>query len=160
MTLRLKILAAMALVLAITVERAILDQDLERSFRDLQESQVAIVERERKIAALEALRAATTTLSHYINNAAAGIEGCRDVLATAMEEQADWQLRYALDGIRASVRRITLVLPALQDLTRIELTPFPGGMGAHDMEHAIQRAMAGLGPDGQRPGGDTRRHTT
>ncbi len=152
MTLRLKILAAMALVLAITVERAILHQDLERSFRDLQESQAAIVERERRIAALEAVRAATITLSHYINNAAAGIEGCRDVLATALEEQADWQLRYALDGIRASVRRITLVLQTLRDLTRIDLTQFPGGMGAHDMEHAIQRTLAELEPEQPRPG--------
>ncbi len=128
--------------------------------KELRESQSAALERERQIAALEAVRAATITLSHYINNAAAGIEGCRDVLATALEEQADWQLRYALDGIRTSVRRITLVLQALRDLTRIEPAPFPGGVEAIDMEHAIQRTLAELEPEQQRPGGDSPRHTT
>lgn len=151
---KLRLLEALAAQLGGTAERAILHQDLERSFRNLRESQAQIVERERQIAALEALRAATVTLSHHINNAAAGIEGCRNVLAMALNDQADWQVRHALDGIRTSVRKITAVLQALRGLTRFELTPFPGGADAIDIERAIQETLAQLGPDDREPGGD------
>jgi len=148
---KLRLLEAVAAQLGGTVERAILHQDLERSFRDLRESQAQIVERERQIAALKALQAATVTLSHHINNATAGIAGCRDVLAMTLGEQADWQVRYALDGIRSSVKKITAVLRALAGLTRLELTPFPGGTEAIDIEWAIQETLAQLGPDDPPP---------
>lgn len=147
---KLRLLEAIAAQLGGTVERAVLHQDLERSFRDLRKSQDQIIERERQIAALEALRTATVTLSHYINNATAGVEGCRDVLATILGEQSDWQIRYALDGIRASVKKITAVLQALRDLTRIELTAFPGGVEAIDVEDAIKRTLAQLETDERR----------
>lgn len=151
---KLRLLEALAAQLGGTVERAILHQDLERSFRTLRESQAQIVERERRIAALEALRAATVTLSHHINNAAAAIEGCRDVLAMTLGDQADWQLRYALDGIQVSVKKITAVLRALSGLTRFEVTPFPGGTEAIDIERALQEMLAQLEPDEREPGGD------
>jgi HAMP domain-containing protein len=157
---KLRLLEALAAQLGGTVERAILHQDLERNFRDLRESQAQIIERERQIAALEALRAATVTLSHHINNATAGIAGCREVLAMSLGGQADWEVQYALDGIQGSVKRITAVLRALQDLTRIELMPFPGGMQAIDVEHAIQEALAQLGPDERDPGRDPPRRPT
>lgn len=124
----------------------------------LRQSQAAIVERERQIAALEAVRAATVTLSHHINNATAGIAGCRDVLASTLGDQTDWQLRYALDGILVSVKKITAVLQALRDLTQIELTPFPGGMEAIDMGAAIQERIAQLRLDEQPPRKDSSRH--
>ncbi|MBI4572215.1 MAG: HAMP domain-containing protein [candidate division NC10 bacterium] len=120
--------------------------------KELRQSQAAIVERERQIAALEAVRAATVTLSHHINNATAGIAGCRDVLASTLGEKADWQLRYALDGIQVSVKKITAVLQALRDLTRIDLTRFPGGLEAIDVDHAIQEGLARLDPDQPQPG--------
>lgn len=148
---KLRLLEALAAQLGGTAERAVLHQELERSFRDLRESQAQIVERERQIAGLKALQAATVTLSHHINNAAAGIEGCRNVLAMALSNQADWQVRYALDGIRSSVKKITAVLRALAGLTRLELTPFPGGTEAIDIEWAIQETLAQLGPDDPPP---------
>lgn len=111
---------------------------------DLRQSQAAIVERERQIAALEAVRAATVTLSHHINNATAGIAGCRDVLSMTLGDQADWQVRYALEGIQASVKKITAVLQALRDLTRINLTDFPSGPVAIDADRAIEAALAQL----------------
>ncbi|MBI3084566.1 MAG: HAMP domain-containing protein [candidate division NC10 bacterium] len=157
---KLRLLEALAAQLGGTAERAILHQDLERSFRTLRESQAQIVERERQIAALEALRAATVTLSHHINNAAAGIEGCRNVLAMALNDQADWQVRHALDGIRTSVRKITAVLQALRGLTRFELIPFPGGADAIDIERAIQETLAHLGPDEREAGRDPSRRPT
>ncbi|MBI2001916.1 MAG: GAF domain-containing protein, partial [candidate division NC10 bacterium] len=157
---KLRLLEALAAQLGGTAERAILHQDLERSFRTLRESQAQIVERERQIAALEALRAATVTLSHHINNAAAGIEGCRNVLAMALNDQADWQVRHALDGIRTSVRKITAVLQALRGLTRFELIPFPGGADAIDIERAIQETLAQLGPDEREAGRDPSRRPT
>ncbi|MBI4736783.1 MAG: HAMP domain-containing protein [candidate division NC10 bacterium] len=157
---KLRLLEALAAQLGGTVERAILHQDLERSFRTLRESQAQIVERERQIAALEALRAATVTLSHHINNAAAGIEGCRNVLAMALNDQADWQVQHALDGIRTSVRKITAVLQALRGLTRFELIPFPGGADAIDIERAIQETLAQLGPDEPEPDGGPPRRLT
>ena len=125
---------------------------------ELRQSQAAIVERERQIAALEAVRAATVTLSHHINNSTAGIVGCCDVLASTLGDQTDWQLRYALDGILVSVKKITAVLQALRDLTQIELTPFPGGMEAIDMGAAIQECIAQLRLDEQPPGNDSSRH--
>ena len=125
---------------------------------ELRQSQAAIVERERQIAALEAVRAATVTLSHHINNSTAGIAGCCDVLASTLGDQTDWQLRYALDGILVSVKKITAVLQALRDLTQIELTPFPGGMEAIDMGAAIQECIAQLRLDEQPPGNDSSRH--
>ena len=125
---------------------------------ELRQSQAAIVERERQIAALEAVRAATVTLSHHINNSTAGIVGCCDVLASTLGDQTDWQLRYALDGILVSVKKITAVLQALRDLTQIELTPFPGGMEAIDMGAAIQERIAQLRLDEQPPGNDSSRH--
>jgi signal transduction histidine kinase len=125
---------------------------------ELRQSQAAIVERERQIAALEAVRAATVTLSHHINNATAGIAGCCDVLASTLGDQTDWQLRYALDGILVSVKKITAVLQALRDLTQIELTPFPGGMEAIDMGAAIQERITQLRLDEQPPGKDSSRH--
>ncbi len=157
---KLRLLEAVAAQLGGTVERAILHQDLERSFRDLRESQAQIVERERQIAALKALQAATVTLSHHINNATAGIAGCREVLAMTLGEHADWQVRYALDGIRTSVRKITAVLQALRGLTRFELTPFPGGTEAIDIEQAIQEMLAHLALDEREPGGDPPRRLT
>ncbi len=84
---------------------------------ELRQSRAAIVERERQIAALEAVRVATVTLSHHINHATAGIAGCRDVLSMTLDDQADWQVRYALEGIQASVKKIVAVLRALKDLT-------------------------------------------
>ena len=157
---KLRLLEAVAAQLGGTVERAILHQDLERSFQTLRESQAQIVERERQIAALKALQAATVTLSHHINNATAGIAGCREVLAMTLGERADWQVRYALDGIRTSVRKITAVLQALRGLTRFELTPFPGGTEAIDIEQAIQEMLAQLGLDEREPGGDPPRRLT
>ncbi|MEK6717253.1 MAG: HAMP domain-containing protein, partial [candidate division NC10 bacterium] len=148
---KLRLLESLVVQLGGTVERAILHRDLERSYRELRESQTAILERERQIAALKALQAATVTLSHHINNATAGIAGCRDVLAMTLGEQADWQVRYALDGIRSSVKKITAVLRALAGLTRLELTPFPGGTEAIDIEWAIQETLAQLGPDDPPP---------
>ncbi len=118
---------------------------------ELRQSQAAVVERERQIAALEAVRAATVTLSHHINNATAGIAGCRDVLASTLGEQNDWQARYALDGIQESVKKITAVLHALRNLTRINLTRFPGGLEAIDVDQAIQEKVADLDPDPARP---------
>jgi len=117
----------------------------------LRQSQAAIVERERQIAALEAVRAATVTLSHHINNATAGIAGCRDVLASTLGEQNDWQARYALAGIQGSVQKITAVLHALRDLTRIDLARFPGGLEAIDVDHAIQEKLAELDPGPPQP---------
>jgi len=144
---KLRLLEALAAQLGGTVERAVLHQDLERSLRELRDSQAAIVERERQIAALEAVRAATVTLSHHINNATAGIAGCRDVLASALGEETDWQLRYALDGIRASVKKISAVLQALRDLTQVNVTNFPGGIEAIDVDRAIQEKLARLQAD-------------
>jgi phosphoglycerate-specific signal transduction histidine kinase len=118
---------------------------------ELRQSQAANVERERQIAALEAVRAATVTLSHHINNATAGIAGCREVLASTLGEQVDWQVRYALDGILASVKRITAVLRALRDLTQITLTRLPGGLDAIDVDRAIQEKLAQLPPDDPPP---------
>jgi nitrate/nitrite-specific signal transduction histidine kinase len=112
--------------------------------QELRDSQAAIIERERQIAALKAVRAATVTLSHHVNNATAGIAGCLDVLSTTLGDQADWQVRYALDGIQASVRKITAVLRTLKDLTQIKLTGFPGGQEAVDVDGAIQQALAQL----------------
>jgi len=127
---------------------------------ELRQSQAAIVERERQIAALEAVRAATVTLSHHVNNATAGIAGCRDVLASTLGDQADWQLRYALDGILVSVKKITAVLQALRDLTRIDLTDFPGGLVAIDVDRAIQETLAELGSAEPPQGEDSSRHLT
>jgi HAMP domain-containing protein len=149
---KVRFLEALAAQLGGTVERAILHEDLERSFRDLQDSQAQIIERQRQIAALEAVRAATVTLSHHINNATAGIDGCREVLVMTLGDAAEWRARYALEGIQASVKKITAVLRALRDLTRLELTQFPGGAEAIDMDRAIQEALARLGPDGRLPG--------
>lgn len=144
---KLRLLEALAAQLGGTVERAVLHQDLERSLRELRDSRAAMVQRERQIAALEAVRAATVTLSHHINNATAGIAGCRDVVASALGEETDWQLRYALDGIRASVKKISTVLQALRDLTQVNVTNFPGGVEAIDVDHAIQEALARLQAD-------------
>ncbi len=116
---------------------------------ELRRSQAEILQRQRRIAALEAVRAATVTLSHHINNATAGIAGCRDVLASALAEETDWQIRYALDGIQTSVRRITAVLQALRDLVRIDVMSFPGGLEAIDVDRAIQEKLARLQMDGQ-----------
>lgn len=127
---------------------------------ELRQSQAAIVERERQIAALEAVRAATVTLSHHINNATAGIAGCRDVLASTLDEKADWQLRYALDGIQVSVKKITAVLQALRDLTRINLPELPSGQQLIDMDAIIQERIAQLRLDEQPPGKDSSRHLT
>lgn len=157
---KLRLLEALAAQLGGTIERAVLHQDLERSFRDLRDSQEQIVERERQIAGLKALRAATVTLSHHINNASAAIEGCRDVLAVTLGDQADWQLRYALDGIQLSVKKIAAVLRALSGLTRFEVTPFPGGTEAIDIERAIQEMLAQLEPDERESGGDPPRRLT
>lgn len=145
---KLRLLEGLAAQLGGTVDRALLHQELERSFRDLQSSQAQIIERERQIAALEAVRGATVTLSHHINNATAGIEGCRTVLATSLAEQADWQVRFALEGIQACVKKITAVLRALQEVTRIELMRFPGGTKAIDVEREIREMLARLEVDG------------
>jgi HAMP domain-containing protein len=115
---------------------------------ELRQSQAAIVERKRQIAALEAVRAATVTLSHHINTATAGIAGCRDVLSMTLGDQADWQVRYALDGIQTSLKKITAILWALKDLTRIQLTTFPGGLEAIDADRAIQESLARLEREG------------
>jgi len=140
------------------VERAILHQNLERSFRGLQESQAAILERERRIAALEAVRAATVTLSHHINNATAGIAGGRNVVSMVLGDQVDWQVRYALEGIQESVKKITAVLRAMGDLTRITLTDFPGGLKAIDVDEAIQKTLAELQSAGLTTQGDPPQH--
>lgn len=150
---KLRLLEALAAQLGATVERAILHQALERSFGELRKSQAQIIERERQIAALTALRAAMVTLSHHINNATTGIDGCREVLATTVGEQAEWHVRYALDGIQTSVKKITAVLRALRELTRIDLTPFPGGVEAIDVEQAIRETLAQLGQDEPPAGG-------
>ncbi len=150
---KLRLLEALAAQLGGTVERAILHEGLEQSFRDLRESQARIIERERQIAVLEALRAATATLSHHINNAAAGINGCRDVLAMIVDEQGDWRVRYALDGIQSSVKKIATVLRALWNLTDLKLAPPEAGVAATDVEGAIEEALAQLGPD-EAPGGE------
>ena len=149
---KLRLLEALAAQLGGTAERAVLHQDLDRSFRELQASQAVILKRERRIASLEAVRAATVTLSHHINNATAGIAGCRNVLASTLGDQGDWQARYALDGIQGSVQKITAVLQALRDLTRIDLTRFPGGLEAIDVDRAIREKLAELDPDQPQPG--------
>jgi len=155
---KLRLLEALAAQLGGTVERAILHQDLERSFRGLQESQAAILERERRIAALEAVRAATVTLSHHINNATAGIAGGRNVVSMVLGDQVDWQVRYALEGIQESVKKITAVLRAMGDLTRITLTDFPGGLKAIDVDEAIQKTLAELQSAGLTTQGDPPQH--
>lgn len=127
---------------------------------DLRESQAAIVERERQIASLEAVRAATVTLSHHINNATAGIAGCRDVLSMTLGDQADWQVRYALDGIQASVKKITAVLQTMRDLTQIKLTSFQGGLEAIEVDRAIQETLARFGGAEPPQGEDSSRHLT
>lgn len=124
---------------------------------ELRQSQAAIVERERQIASLEAVRAATVTLSHHINNATAGIAGCRDVLSTTLRDQAGWQVLYALDGIQASVKKITAVLQTMRDLTQIKLTSFQGGLEAIDVDHEIQKALAHLGSTEPPQGEDSSR---
>jgi HAMP domain-containing protein len=155
---KLRLLEALAAQLGGTVERAILHQNLERSFRELQESQTAVLERERRIAALEAVRAATVALSHHINNATAGIAGCRNVVSMALGDQVDWQVRYALEGIQESVTKITAVLWAMGDLTRITLTDFPGGLKAIDVDEAIQKTLAQLQSAGTTVQGDPPQH--
>lgn len=127
-------------------------EELERRVTErtmkLQASQAAVVERERQIAVLEAVRAATITLSHHINNATAGITGCRTVLLMHVDEQNE-QVACALEGIRTSVQKITSVLRALQQVSRIELTPFGGGLVGIEIEDAIRQALATLESDAQ-----------
>lgn len=53
-----------------------------------------------------------------------------------------------------------VVLPPRKGLTQMELTPLPVDLEAIDLERAIQKTLAQLGPDERGPGGDPPRCLT
>ena len=142
---RVQLLRSMAEQIGVAIEKALLYKHLQRSYQQLQDTQEAVLEKERRIAALETLKQTMVTLSHYINNAIAGILGCNRWLVNYFREGSPAKdrekVKIALEGIDFSISKITATLKALEELTRIDLTTYIGKTKMIDIEKELEERL-------------------
>lgn len=97
---------------------------LQSLFRERQELNERILKEERSKGILEAKRIATSTLSHYINNAAMEISGHSQLIRIALSNKSGNELKdmlpHELDVVDSGVKKIVAVLQEIADLNMLD----------------------------------------
>jgi len=120
--------------------------ELASLFRERQEISRKLLIEERMEGTLESLKISLATLSHYINNATMNIQGKCDILRL-FHEKGDHKtlvstLPDALSSMQKSVKKISLILEELSNISSLENLRFFSNSRAIDIEAGIKAKLA------------------
>ena len=120
--------------------------ELAALFKERRELSREMLHEERMEGSLESLKIALATLSHYINNSTMNIQGKCEMLNLLNNQknfnQLATNLPQYIDSIQKSVKRISLVLEELSNISSVETLQFFGNSKAIDIENDIKKKLA------------------
>ena len=119
--------------------------ELASLFRERQEISRKLLMEERTEGTLESLKISLATLSHYINNATMNIQGKCDILRLFYEKNDPKTLvstlPEALSSMQKSVKKISLILEELSNISSLENLRFFSNSRAIDIEAGIKAKL-------------------
>ena len=119
--------------------------ELAALFKERRELSREILYEERMEGTLESLKIALATLSHYINNSTMNIQGKCELLRLMHLKrnyaQVEQNLPAYIDSMQKSVKRISLVLDELSNLSSVETLSFFSNSKAIDIENDIKTKL-------------------
>ena len=119
--------------------------ELAGAFREREELSIRLLQEERLGGIHDSLHIALATLSHYINNATMNISGQCEVLQLLYnnkdQEKVYNKIPELLASIRSSIRRISIILEELSNLSNIENLNYMKNSRAINIETEIKRRL-------------------
>lgn len=121
--------------------------DLANIFKERQELSRRLLAEERIEGTLESLHIALATLSHYINNSTMNISGQCEVMKLLHgkhdKDEIYNRIPVMADSIKSSIKRISLVLEELSNITSMEKINFFKHSRAIDIEKSLKERLEG-----------------
>ena len=121
---------------------------LQTLFQERQELNARILKEERAKGILEAKRIATSTLSHYLNNAAMEISGHSQLVRLALGKKSGDEIRdmmpKELDIIDGAVKKIVAVLEEISELNMLDEMEFFEKSKILNIDNKIKERIAEL----------------
>jgi signal transduction histidine kinase len=118
---------------------------LAGAFRERQKVSGKLLQQERMGGIQESLNIALATLSHYINNATMNISGQCEILQMLHErkdrEKVSQKLPVSLESIRSSIRKISIILEELSNLSKLENINYMKNSRAIDIEAELRNRL-------------------
>jgi len=119
--------------------------DLANTFKERQELSKKILKEERLEAALESLHIALATLSHYINNSTMSISGQAEVMKLLYDkgerEQAFMRIPIMADAVKSAIKKISVVLEELSNITSLDKINYFKHSKAIDIEKSLKERL-------------------
>ncbi len=119
--------------------------ELANTFKERQELSRKLLKEERLEGTLESLHIALATLSHYINNSTMSISGQGEVMRLLYDkgdkEQAFARIPAMTDAIKNSVKKISIVLEELSNITKMEKINYFKHSKAIDIEQSLKSRL-------------------
>ena len=119
--------------------------DLANTFKERQELSKVILKEERIEATLESLHIALATLSHYINNSTMSISGQAEVMRLLYDsndkEEVFARIPAMTDAVKTSIRKISVVLEELSNITSLEKINYFKNSKAIDIEKSLKERL-------------------
>ncbi|UCE66432.1 MAG: HDOD domain-containing protein [Candidatus Zixiibacteriota bacterium] len=119
--------------------------ELAGAFREREELSVKLLQEERIGGIHESLNIALATLSHYINNATMNISGQCEVLQMLYEgkdiDKVYDKIPSSLESVRSSIRRISVILEELSNLSSIENINYMKNSRAINIEAELKKRL-------------------
>jgi putative nucleotidyltransferase with HDIG domain len=119
--------------------------ELANTFKERQELSRKLLKEERLEGTLESLHIALATLSHYINNSTQSISGQGEVLKLLFDkgdkDQAFARIPAMTDAIKNSVKKISIVLEELSNITSFEKINYFKNSKAIDIEQSLKNRL-------------------
>jgi HD-like signal output (HDOD) protein len=128
--------------------------ELANTFKERQELSGRILKEERVEGTLESLHIALATLSHYVNNSTMSISGQSEVMRLLYDkgdkDQAFARIPIMTDSIKNAIKKISVVLDELSNITSMEKIKYFNHSKAIDIEKSLRerlesKAVAGHG---------------
>ncbi len=120
-----------------------------RDLRDILKLQEQLIDKERKLAATDILTQTMVTVSHYMNNALAGIVSYIQYLQMkwqqgVVEDKNTGVLKKVINAVKQETTKIQAVITALKSITDPESTTYLGDVQMLDIEEEFKEALEQL----------------
>ena len=119
--------------------------ELAGAFREREELSVKLLQEERIGGIHDSLNIALATLSHYINNATMNISGQCEVLQMLYDgkdiDKAYNKIPPMIDSVRSSIRKISIILEELSNLSSIENINYMKNSRAINIEVDLKKRL-------------------
>jgi putative nucleotidyltransferase with HDIG domain len=119
--------------------------DLANTFKERQELTSRILKEERIEGTLESLHIALATLSHYVNNSTMSISGQSEVMRLLYDkgdkEQAFARIPVMTEAVKSAIRKISVVLEELSNITNMDKINYFKHSKAIDIEKSLKERL-------------------